>query len=92
MAAKKDTAAAIVEEVKESTPVVTDPFSVKVKIRLPKSNNGEANFQIVGVNGKMFKVQRGIEVEVPAPVAAVLEDSARAQEDADAFIERITSK
>lgn len=63
------------------------PWDEKVKIRLPKAPSGEDNHIIASVNGKVFKIKRGIEVEVPKPIAEVVENSFKAQEDAEAFID-----
>ncbi len=53
--------------------------------RLPKAtilvherhDENEPEDVLVGVNGVMFQLQRGVEVEVPLPVAMVLEDNKR---------------
>lgn len=46
-----------------------------VKIRLFKDNNRYKAPVPVGVNGKQYLVQRGVEVEVPESVAEVLHNS-----------------
>ncbi len=57
-----------------------------VKTRLPRLRKGQAD-ETVGINGKMYKIKRGVEVEVPENVAQVLEQSERQREKAYAFIE-----
>ena len=47
---------------------------------LPRANPGEDNFVVVGVNGKTYKIQRGVSVEVPYFVAEVLDNTQRAED------------
>ena len=44
-----------------------------VKILLPRGRKNEENFVIVSVNGRSWKIMRGVEVSVPEYVAEVLE-------------------
>lgn len=44
----------------------------KVKIKLPLSRT-EKDDVFVGLNGKTYQIKRGVEVEVPAGVAKILE-------------------
>ena len=46
-----------------------------VKILLPRGRKNEENFIIVSVNGRSWKIMKGVEVEVPDFVAEVLEDA-----------------
>lgn len=78
MAATKDT-------------VVKDSWDKKVEIKIPKAANGEPNYMIASVNGRTFKLQRGIKVEVPEPIAEVIEHSFEAEEAADLYIEGKTN-
>lgn len=64
-----------------------DPWKVMKRIRLPKATNGEPNYSIASVNGRVFKIKRGIEVDVPAPIAEVIENSFDMQDKADEYIE-----
>lgn len=77
---------------KETEEVKMNPWDEKVAIRIPKATNGEPNSLFVAVNGRPFKVMRGTIVTVPKPVAIVLENSYEAEEQADAYVERITNK
>lgn len=61
-----------------------------VKIRIPKSHDGSGKYQFVGVNGKAYKIEKGVEVEVPEMVAYVLQLSYDAQNDADEYNESLT--
>ena len=49
-------------------------------VLLPRGRKQEENFVIVSVNGRSWKIMRGVEVRVPVCVAEVLENSQR-QED-----------
>lgn len=46
-----------------------------VKIRLFKDNARYSGDVFVGLNGRTFKIQRGVEVDVPKGVAEILEHS-----------------
>ena len=46
-----------------------------VKILLPRGRKNEENFVIVSVNGRSWKIMRGVEVEVPLCAAEVLENA-----------------
>ena len=69
-------------------PKVVDPWEQKVEIRLPKPLMNEENFVIASVNGRVFKIKKGIQVSVPAPIAEVLEHSLEAEEAADLYIQQ----
>jgi len=73
---------------KETT--VKDTTEKKVKIRIPKSTDGSGKYQFVGVNGKAYKIEKGVEVEVPELVAYVLELKFAGQDEADKYIERLS--
>ncbi len=51
------------------------PAEKTVKIHLFKDNARYSGDVFVGVNGKNYKIQRGVDVEVPESVAEVLEHS-----------------
>ena len=55
-----------------------------VKIRLPRSRKDEGDVT-VGVNGTMYRIKRGVEVEVPGFVAEVLTNSEATLEKAYAY-------
>lgn len=48
------------------------PWETMKKIRLPRKPAGEDNFEVAGVNGKIYQVPCGKEVEVPLPIYEVL--------------------
>lgn len=53
-----------------------------VKIKLFKDNARYSGDVFVSVNGHSYQLKRGVEVEVPAAVAEVLEHSAAQDEEA----------
>ena len=57
------------------------------RCNLPRKN--EENFVIVSVNGRSFKIMKGVEVEVPAYVAEVLDNNRRMAEEARRFVEKM---
>ena len=63
----------------------------RVRIRLFKDNGKYKDDVFVGVNGKGYRIQRGVDVEVPESVANVLEESARQDAATAALIERETA-
>lgn len=60
-----------------------------VTVNLPRPQKHEQNFVFVSVNGKNFKVMKGVPVKVPRYVAEVLLNSDEAMDEADAFIDAI---
>lgn len=54
-------------------PSVSKAWSEMKTIFLPRAHAGEENFVMVGVNGQQWKVPRGLQVEVPAPLFERLE-------------------
>lgn len=78
---------AVEEPVLEEPVEEKDPWKEKREIRLPKAPKGEDNFLIASVNGRVFKIKRGEAVEVPLPIAQVIENSYQDADAADEFIE-----
>ena len=62
-----------------------DPMR-KVKIRLFKDSGKYKDDLVVGLNGRMFQVRRGIEVEVPWAVAEIIRESMEQDQAAAEFI------
>ena len=46
-----------------------------VRIRLFKDNGEYRDDLTVGLNGKMYKIKRGVEVEIPRPVYEIIQRS-----------------
>lgn len=63
-----------------------------VTVRLFKDNHEYKDDVFIGVNGKTWLIQRGVEVEVPDYVAEVLSNSQKQDEAAALMIERETDK
>ena len=59
------------------------------KVLLPRGRKNEENFVIVSVNGRSFKIMKGVEVAVPAYVAEVLDNNRRMAEEARRFVEKM---
>lgn len=62
-----------------------------VKILLPRGRKNEENFVIVSVNGRSWKIMRGVEVGVPDYVAEVLENGRMMAEAARRYVDERAS-
>ena len=62
-----------------------------VKILLPRGRKNEENFVIVSVNGRSWKIMRGVEVSVPDYVAEVLENGRMMAEAALRYVDERAS-
>ena len=62
-----------------------------VKILLPRGRTNEENFVIVSVNGRSWKIMRGVEVSVPEYVAEVLENGRMMAETARRYVDERAS-
>ena len=62
-----------------------------VKILLPRGRKNEENFVIVSVNGRSWKIMRGVEVRVPRCVAEVLENAEMMAEEARRYVDERAS-
>lgn len=56
-------------------PVAPDPMEVMVKIKLFKDSKEYKDDLVVGINGKVYQIQRGKEVLVPLAVAEIIRTS-----------------
>ena len=63
-----------------------------VKIKLFKGSGKYADDVFVGLNGETYKIQRGVEVEVPAGVAEILEHSAQQDALTSERLEKLAEK
>ena len=59
------------------------------KILLPRGRKNEENFVIVSVNGRSFKIMKGVEVDVPDYVAEVLDNGRKMADEARRYVERM---
>ena len=62
-----------------------------VKILLARGRKNEENFVIVSVNGRSWKIMRGVEVSVPDYVAEVLENGRMMAEAARRYVDERAS-
>ena len=62
-----------------------------VKILRPRGRKNEENFVIVSVNGRSWKIMRGVEVSVPEYVAEVLENGRTMAETARRYVDERAS-
>ena len=65
---------------------VNDPFCETVERNYPLSKN-EDNFIYAEVNGRGYKVKRGMTVSVPKPIAEVIDNKLKADFEAYSFVE-----
>jgi len=61
-----------------------------VSVTLPRGRKEEENFVLVSVNGRSFKIMKGVEVSVPYYVAEVLENGRMMAETARRYVDRMT--
>lgn len=64
-----------------------NPMDIKERIFIPRGRKGEENFILLTLNGKHYQIQKGVEVEVPRPVAEIYRESIRLTDKADIYIE-----
>lgn len=60
-------------------------------VLLPRGRKQEENFVIVSVNGRSWKIMRGVEVRVSVCVAEVLENAAMMAEAARRYVDERAS-
>lgn len=61
------------------------------KVYLPRGRKNEENFVIVSVNGRSYKIMKGVEVEVPAYVAEVLENRRMMADTARRYVDTMAN-
>ena len=83
MAAKKTIDEEVMVQPKEKE---VDPWKQKVTVQVPRTADGSANYIIASCNGRVFKIMKGVKVDVPAPIAEVLEHMFEAEEETELFI------
>ena len=72
----------------EGGPLAVDEVAAPrktVTLRLPRARAGEEDTVFIGVNGKAWRIRRGVTVEVPRSVAEVLRNSMSAEERAELY-------
>lgn len=58
----------------------------KVVVHLFKDNGKYSSDFTVGIGGKIWKIKRGVDVEVPENVAKRIEKSLRRRDEADSYV------
>lgn len=76
----------------EATPVTGGDWDKMVDVRIPRAEGKEENYRFVAVNGRCFRVKRGVKVSVPAPIAEALQHSDEMQDAAQDYIDAATEK
>lgn len=66
-----------------------DRAAETVSVTIPRGRKQEENFVIVSVNGRGFKIMKGVQVEVPGYVAEVLVNSRMMAEEARRYVDRM---
>lgn len=69
------------DTVKETEGLVTGKGAEKVVVHLFKDIERYKDDVVVGLNGRLYQIQRGIDVEVPAGVAEILNNSIKQDTD-----------
>ena len=62
---------------------VQDVWKQTKEVLLPRAQENEQKFEFVCVNGRTFQVPKGKRVQVPLPVAEVIENAQMQMEQAD---------
>lgn len=60
-------------------------------VLIPRGRKNEENFVIVSVNGRAFKIMKGVEVQVPDFVAEVLENRGMMAETARRYMDAMAN-
>lgn len=89
--ANQKTSTASVQPSQAAQQPVCEPDVVTIKVPIDPANRKEGDIT-VGLNGKMYKIKRGIPVEVPKGVAEILEHSENAEQAALQYIDEASSK
>ena len=60
-------------------------------VLIPRGRKNEENFVLVSVNGRNFKIMKGVEGQVPDFVAEVLENAQMMAVDARRYVDRMAN-
>ena len=66
-----------------------DRAAETVSVSIPRGRKQEENFVIVSVNGRSFKIMKGVQVEVPDFVREVLVNSRMMADEARRYVDRM---
>ena len=60
-----------------------------VSVTIPRGRKQEENFVIVSVNGRSWKIMKGVQVQVPDYVAEVLENGRMMADTARRYVDKM---
>lgn len=80
------------EKTVETVETVVDPWDIMCKIRLPRAGKNEEKTVFVSMNGRVFYVPKGKEVEVPRPIYETLMLAEQAKEAEIEFCDSIPNE
>ena len=66
-----------------------DRAAETVSVTIPRGRKQEENFVIVSVNGRSWKIMKGVQVEVPDYVREVLVNSRMMADEARRYVDRM---
>ena len=66
-----------------------DRAAETVSVTIPRGRKQEENFVIVSVNGRSWKIMKGVQVQVPDYVAEVLENARMMADEARRYVDRM---
>lgn len=89
-AEKKATEEAKEKQAEETKPV--NPMDIEERLFIPRGRKGEENFILITLNGKRYQIMKGVEVNVPRPVAEIYREQLRLTDIADDYIEAKADK
>ena len=75
---------------KEQKPVTNE--EERVRLKLFKDNKDYKDDLVVGLNGKLYQIKRGVEVEVPKGVAEIIEHAAEQDKKTAEMIESLVTE
>ena len=68
---------------------VTKTETPTVAVCIPRGRKQEENFIVVSVNGRNWKIMKGVTVEVPDFVAEVLDNARAMAEEARRYVDKM---
>lgn len=80
------------KEKQEEIQQTYDPMKDMVTLTLPRATGNEQNFVLAALNGKVWKIMKGVTVQVPRPVYDIFAESLRMEERLHAFNEAQASR
>lgn len=60
-----------------------------VRVTIPRGRKQEENFVIVSVNGRSYKIMKGVQVEVPDYIGEVLTNKRMMADEARRYVDRM---